>query len=496
MVASRETNLLYLLQNAVFARPHTPYAQLLRHAGCTYADLELQVARDGLDSTLESLRRAGVYLSHDEYKGKTPIQRGTLRLEVDPSDFANPLSPGVIAVSSSGSRSRGTLTYQSLDYHRYREVQDRIFLDELGIAARKHIRISSILPSTGSIRRQILLARRGNPVDKWFALGGSLLDSGHYQWLTRFYLFESRLLGVDAGAPEFLPRNDFSPVAKWIARRRAEGFECLLSTGVSNGVRVAAAATELGLDIHGSIFRVRGEALTEPKRSVMESAGARVYPGYTISELGRIGCACLQMTRGNCVHVYRDSVAVIVHRRPAPILGSDVNSLLFTTLLPFTPTIAINVEMDDSATLSAAQCGCALSALGLTQQLSGIYSFGKLTGQGMTLLGSDLLDILERRLPARFGGAPTDFQLVECDGPHQTEIELRVHPRLGVLSSEDVRAFFLSELKTVYGGSLSRRNWLHTGGIRVVFAEPHRTAIRDKVHPLHLVRIDDRSDSN
>jgi len=431
-----------------------------------------------------------VYLTHDEYKGKTPIRRGALRIDAKPSDFANPLTKGVIAVSSSGSRSRGTITYQSLEYQRYREVQDQIFLDELGISGRKHIRLSSILPSMGSLRRQIMLPRRGNPVDKWFALGGRFRDSGHYQTFTRLYIMEAKLLGVKATLPTFLPQNDFSPVAKWIARRRAEGSECLFSTGVSNGVRVAAAAMEQGLDIRGTIFRVRGEPLTEPKRAVMESAGVRPYPGYTISELGRIGCSCLEMTKGNCVHVYRDSVAVIGHRRRAPLSDVDVDSLMFTTLLPFTPTVIVNVEMDDSGTLAPARCQCSLTELGLTQQLSNIYSFGKLTGQGMTLIGTDLLSILEQKLPARFGGGPTDYQLVECEGRLQTEIELRVNPRLGLESADKVKSYFLSELKMVYGGSLSRRNWVQTNGVRVEFAEPYRTGQSHKVHPLHLLRGD------
>ena len=38
-------------------------------------------------------------------------------------------------------------------------------------------------------------------------------------------------------------------------------------------------------------------------------------------------------------------------------------------------------------------------AMGFTQQISDIYSFGKLTGHGITLLGGDLLKILEVSLP-------------------------------------------------------------------------------------------------
>ena len=98
-----------------------------------------------------------------------------------------------------------------------------------------------------------------------------------------------------------------------------------------------------------------------------------------------------------------------------------------------------------------------------------------------------MLKILEKILPERFGGGPTDYQLVEREGAFQTEVELRVHPRVAVHSEETIQRAFLAELTKVYGGSLSRRNWVQTKGVRVVFGEPHRTGDRGKVHALHLL---------
>ena len=54
------------------------------------------------------------------------------------------------------------------------------------------------------------------------------------------------------------------------------------------------------------------------------------------------------MRTGNSVHVYSEAVAVISYRRPAPLSGAEVSSLLFTTLLPSASRILINVEMDDA----------------------------------------------------------------------------------------------------------------------------------------------------
>jgi hypothetical protein len=255
---------------------------------------------------------------------------------------------------------------------------------------------------------------------------------------------------------------------------------------VSSAVRVAAAARDAGLDISGTLFFVAGEALTEAKRASIEEAGGEVYPGYGITEVGSVGMACRQMKTGNCVHVFRDALAVISRVRRAPLSDLEVNSLLFTNLLPFAPRFLINAEMDDSGVLEPATCQCEYSAAGMTTQVRDIFSYGKLTGQGMTLFGSDVVEILETALPRRFGGAPGDYQLVEREGQRQTELVLRVSPRAGAAATSDVRDFFLSELRRCYGGTLAARLWKHSAGFSVVVEEPCATR-SGKVLPLHVL---------
>ena len=46
-----------LVGRAVFENPSNPYYQLFRWAGCQYGDLEQAVGHDGLEPTLQSLRR-------------------------------------------------------------------------------------------------------------------------------------------------------------------------------------------------------------------------------------------------------------------------------------------------------------------------------------------------------------------------------------------------------------------------------------------------------
>ena len=52
-------------------------------------------------------------------------------------------------------------------------------------------------------------------------------------------------------------------------------------------------------------------------------------------------------------------------------------------------------------------------ALGYTTHIHTIRSWEKLTSEGMTFCGHDLIRLIEEVLPARFGGRPTDYQFVE-----------------------------------------------------------------------------------
>lgn len=481
MVLRREANFLELTRKAIFAHPANPFNALLRHAGCEHGDLVRMVHSRGLEDTLRALSHSGVYMTHDEFKGHVPLQRGPLRIEVDSTDLANPLYKPTLETSSSGSRSRGTVTRRSLEYQVYREAQEHVFLSRHGLGEREQVVTSSVLPATGGVRRLVTHARRGRPVTAWFAMDADR----HYRALTRMALLELRLLGCAVPFPRYLPPDDFLPVARWIAKRKAAGASSLVTGTVSPAVRIAAAAMEAGLDISGTRFVVGGEALTPSKEAIIQRAGAEVHARYTISEFGQVGFGCRSM-KGNCVHICRDSLAVIHRRRLAPLSEVEVDSLLFTTLLPFAPTVAINLEMDDAGTLGEATCGCDLSTMGLGQQVDGIFSYGKLTGQGTSLMAGDMLGILERALPQRFGGVPSDYQLVESESSGQTEIELRVNPRLGLSSEDEVKRFFLSHLNRIWGGSTTNRLWTQSGSLRVVFAAPYVTGGR-KVQALHLL---------
>jgi hypothetical protein len=65
----------------------------------------------------------------------------------------------------------------------------------------------------------------------------------------------------------------------------------------------------------------------------------------------------------------------------------------------------------------------------------------------MTFLDTDVIKVLEEDLPARFGGMPTDYQLLEEEGRDgRPVLRLLVHPRLGALDERAIADAFLHRL--------------------------------------------------
>jgi hypothetical protein len=481
----RAERFLEQVRDHVFAAPDHPYRIMFEQAGCEYGDLENGVRSRGLEATLRQLRDSGVYLLHDELKGKRPMVRNGREIPGSADSFLKRGNGGHWTSRSGGSRSAGTSTPHSTAYRAYRNCYEAVLTEEFGLAGRECILLFPILPAPYVFPTARSSQHVGLHISRWFAVGGNMRDTGHYRMVTRALVAEAKLLGTAIPWPEYLPPNDFTPVVKHLEKARARGRELVVRSIASPAVRVAAAASELGVSLAGVLFLVGGEALTEAKREVIERSGAEVHSNYYISEVGTVGHGCGRM-RTNCVHVFEDNIAVIAVDREAPLSGARVQSLHFTTLLPLNPRLLINAEMDDHGIVGPARCDCLFSQLGYTTQIDGIYSFGKLTGYGATLVGSDILRVLERSLPQRFGGSPADYQLVETESGGESKLVLRVNPRTGVTDGDAVHEFFLNEVRGLFGGALSVRDWRHGDAFAVVMAEPESTPA-GKVLSLHLL---------
>jgi hypothetical protein len=469
----RAANFLGMVKLLLSDAAH-PYTRLFRLAGCTYADLEAEVGRRGLEDTLRSLLAEGVYLTLDEFRGNTEIVRGGLHIRSSLADWENTAGCGPLLNVSSGSSSGKSLkTMHSLEYFKFRIACGRIMRDELRDGPRAAITMLSILPSSIGLAGCLSATKLGYRSGRWFALGGggSLRKNLHYKVLTSAIVARLRLAGAGVPYPTYLAPDDFVPVAAFIAERKAAGVPATIVGMVSSTSRVAAAALDAGLDIRGTFALVTGESLTDVKRNVIEQAGIEVYPLYSTSEFGGIGMPCRQMRAGNCVHITLAGLA-LVSRRQETWGDEDGEALHITSLLPYAPHMLINVETGDTGVIERTTCDCEFSRLGYDFQVRDIAATSKLRGQGYTLSAPEVIRLLEEGLARKFGGIPGDYQLLEVEGKAQTEMVLRIHPRANVASPQQVFAYFLDKCRHTYGGSLAVLHWTESKGIRVEVAPP------------------------
>ena len=209
-------------------------------------------------------------------------------------------------------------------------------------------------------------------------------------------------------------------------------------------MRACQAAVDAGIDLSGARFTVAGEPVTDAKLAAIRRSGAHVAPRYGTDRdrLARVG---VPRARGSDdMHVFHDLHAIV---QP----GDDA-SLLVTSLRRTAPLVMLNLSMGDQATLRPGTCGCPLERLGWTTHLQGVLSREKLTAAGMTFYDAEVVRVLEHTLPARFGGGPTDYQLVEEESDAgEPVVRLLVHPAVGPLEPDRVVEAFLAEIGAARG---------------------------------------------
>jgi hypothetical protein len=192
------------------------------------------------------------------------------------------------------------------------------------------------------------------------------------------------------------------------------------------------------------------------------------------------------------MHLFEDLFAVIQPEAPTPIAGLPPAALLFTSLGAATPLILLNVALGDQASLVERACGCAIERIGWTRHLHSVRSVEKLTVGGMNLLDADLIKILDEMLPARFGGGPTHYQVLEeQDASGQPRLRLLVDPALGPLDPDAVAEAFLVAVSRGSGiERITAMTW-RAGGFVTVERRSPESRRGDKI--LHLVSAQTRS---
>ncbi len=149
----------------------------------------------------------------------------------------------------------------------------------------------------------------------------------------------------------------------------------------------------------------------------------------------------------------------------------------------------LNVSVGDQAIATERACGCSLESLGWSTHLRAIRSFEKLTAGGMTFLDVDIVRVLEEVLPSRFGGCPTDYQLVEQErGDGHPRLRLFVHPRIGPVDADAVARTFLAEIGRGSGAEHVMALAWRQANVLTVEREPPRTTEVGKILHLHVDR--------
>jgi hypothetical protein len=489
----RSASLLQLVRDAIYAEPSSPYFALLRHAGVEYGDVARLVATEGVEGTLGRLHAAGVHVTLDEVKGRRPIRRGSLEIATSPASFDNPLPLRSFAGRTGGSRGPGRRLLIDLDLIAHEACYEHITGTALGLIDRPKAIWRPVPPGTAGIKTVLRFAKIGAPFVRWFSQSPVRSTA---EW--RHVLFTSaagataRWHGRPLPAPEHVPVGRADVVAAWLAACRAANTPGVVDTNAASAVRVCLAAEAAGLAIDGSLFRVGGEPYSPGKAAVLARTGCRAFAHYSMSEVGRIANACAHPAALDEVHVALDKAAIV--QRPLVVASGagTVPAIFFTTLIRSTPTIMLNVEVGDYATTTSRECGCAWQALGFTQHLSEIRSYEKLTAEGMHFVGSDVVDLLERVLPAEFGGGPTDYQLIEGESDGTVTVTLAVSPGIGPIDETRVADRLLDGLASSgAAGRMMAARWREAGTIRVARIEPRATRT-GKVLALHVDRTLER----
>lgn len=493
----RETNFIRLVRKGIFGNPKSPYLPLMKLAQCEMGDIENLVRDRGLESTLRSLREAGVYVTFEEFKGREPMVRGGKTIPVEAKDFDNPYLNHYYEASSSGTTGAGSRV--AIDLEHLAAITPDIMLsnDAHGVLYLPTCIWYGILPDSTGIGNLLRGAIFQNVPRKWFSYitKKNFKPALKNQIATYYTLLMGRLLGLPFPWPHPLTLDQAVLVAHWAKNTLMTQGPCLIRGHVSMIVRVCLAAQEEGIDLTGVTFVIGGEPPTPAKVHEITKTGARFAPTYWFIEAGPVGFGCAYPEDCNDLHFFKDRLALIQYPIQVPGFEVKVNAFYYTSLLPSTPKIILNVENDDYGEVETRSCGCLMEEYGFSEHLRHVRSFRKLTGEGVTLVGSEIIKILEEILPARFGGSPLDFQLVEEEDERGfTRLSLLVNPNLEIHNETEVIQTLLEELgKSSVAADLARSIWEQAKTFRVKRMNPIWTA-RGKFIPLRLIERTLRSE--
>jgi hypothetical protein len=489
-IARRTEHFLRLVELSVYGVPTSPYLALLKLAGFALSDVRALVAEKGLEGTLRELRSRGVYVTYEEFKGRTPIVRNGLTLAVTERDFDNPFARHDFRLTTGGSTGLANKVYQDLDHIAAMATIDMVVLAEHNLLDAPTVHWTHMLPGSG-LRFILRRAYHGDTTHRWFSPVGwrEIKPWLKNDFATLYMVFWMRALGIRVSFPKVVRPSEAVTVARWMRKTLDADGRCLLYANVSHVVRVCVSAQDGGFDLAGAAVFLSSEPLTPAKAERIERAGVRIVTGYGSVETGPIGLGCARRAHVDEVHLAIDAYALIDSPYSVPGIDVTVPAFNLTGLLDSAPKVMLNYQSDDYGVVESGGCGCALEAYGYTTRLSRIRSYSKLVGEGVTLIGNEMLGILEEVLPARFGGTPLDYQMMEKeDAQGLTRLVLIISPRVEIRDNAEVIRVILDALgKSSSMAAAVRTIWQQAQTLQIERREPVATA-RGKVLPLHIDR--------
>jgi hypothetical protein len=471
----REESFLATVRKAIYPFPENPYRKLLDLAGCKYGDFENLVNEEGVEGALQVLFRNGVYLTVDEFKGRKPVVRGSFKMEAHPDLFRNPFSASHFCGQTSGSRSARTFVYFDLASTRERAIN--YFLTFKAHECSGWVTSVWMGPGGADYNIILTLACTGLPMTRWFLRGGDPSDRSNlpWRWKTSLMRWGSLVGGIGTPEPTFVPHDDPLPIVHWMSDVLQTGKFPFLWGFSSSAVNVCRTAERAGIDLSGAKFLIGGEPITKARLEAIHASCAEVISIYTSIETGLVGFNCLEPEASDDMHLLHDLNALIQPESESQ--NFPPNALFITSLQPTPSFLLLNVSMGDMAVITKHECGCPLQDFGWDTHLHTIQSHEKLTTCGLTMLDTDVIRVLEEFLPARFGGGPTDYQLLEEESEGQPHLTLLVSPAINQVGTNEIVEAFLKEIR-----ASNSRLWRTPGFFTVDRREPITTASGKILH--------------
>ena len=432
-IERREDELLATLRDGVYAQPTARTSRCSATPASSSATSRPPSASEGVEGTLAQLYDAGVRITLDELKGRVPITRPGLELEVGAAAFVNPLARGDIRTTTAASR--GVSARSTIDLRRLERdaAHTRLFQHANGLEGRPIAAWRPSLPATPGINAALQHAKLGQRTERWFAQlppyppHESLRSAG----LLGATLAVARAPRQPDPAPAARPARARRPRRPLSRRARRAGRRGRTSTRPR--AAPCACARRRGRTASTSPAPCSASAASPTRRRAHACSRARDASACRCSRPTRPAASAsparraTTSTRSTCCATSSPSCAATSTRRTRRIEGA----LVLTTLWSGAPKLLLNVESDDTAVVEEGPCGCPLGDLGQTTRLHTVRSWEKLTTEGMTFTSSMLLRLVEEVLPARFGGGPTDWQLVEDRSGAISDVRIVVSPRVG-----------------------------------------------------------------